>query len=482
MIRILIVDDQKMVHKALKTILEPENQLQIVGVAHNGREGIELTEKLKPDIVIVDLTMPDKNGIEITYFITQNYPQIKVIIYTSSNGNVLNQAILVGAKGYLLKNNSTTDLVAAIEAVNRGNIYIGKGILQLQLSSADSQLEKAKQINSWLAKEIVHYWRDCNAVPVFIASKIIDDLALNQSGLSQMKNYLCHREDEENTLFSDILLEIERWFVRIASSTNPKRKLREDSNLILSILDEDSTSSYCYLYVLRNNFESLKQATYDKVQNTIALVCQQASPLPLLVFFRAIEKYLVNWEQFLVQGYKDNLEKRKSALRSFDYILKSNDKISYKLGVCKKAVILSCQYRIEAEIYSLAAQIATETIKQFAAQVSVLDKTNSFLLESIEQLEQNQETDIVVLTPYIEELQERISLKELQHDMEKLIGHSLNQWGICQSISSTDLNRQLLARLEPTTRNIYSYLRKEALSVSFLEYVQHTNYPETTTD
>ena len=482
MIRILIVDDKKMVHQALKIILESESQLQIVGVAQNGREGIELVEKLKPDVAIIDLTMPDQNGIETTYFVTQNYPQTKVIIYTSSNGNVLNQAILVGAKGYLLKNSSTIDLVAAIKAVNRGNIYIGKGIFQVQLSSANFQLEKVKQINSWLAKEIVCYWRDYNVVPVSIASKIIDDLALNQSGLSRTKNYLCYREDKENTLFSDLLSEIEGWFVRIASSANPRQKLREDSHLILSILDEDSTSGYCYLYVLRDNFESLKQATFDKVQNAIALVCQQASPLPLLIFFQTIEKHLANWEEFLLQGCKDNLEKRESALRSFNYLLKSNDKISYKLDVCKKAIILSCQYRIEAEIYALAAKITAETIRQFEDRVSVLDKTNIFLLESIEQLEQNSKADIATFNLYIEELQERISLEELQHDMEKLIGHSLNQWGICQSISPTDLNKQLLARLEPTTRNIYSYLRKEALSVSFLEYVQYADRPETTTD
>lgn len=476
MIRILIVDDQEMVREALKTILEPEKQLQIVGMAQSGREGIELIEQLQPDVAIIDLTMPDKNGIETTYLITQNYPQTKVIIYTSSNGRVLNQAILVGAKGYLLKNNSTTDLVAAIEAVNRGNVYIGKGILdRVQLSSAEFQLERVKQINSRLAKEILRYWHDSDTVPASVAEKTIDELGLNQSGLNQMKNYLCHREDQESSLFDDLLSEIEGWFARIASSTNPKRRLREDSHIILSLLDEDSTSGYCYLYVLRDNFESLKRATFDGVQNIIASVCQQASPLPLLTFLKAIEKRLSNWEQFLLQECRDNLEKRKSALRSFDYILKSRDGISHKMNICKKAVILAYECRIEAELYGLLAQITAQMNEQFKAQIGILDKTNSFLIESIEQLEQGSETDLVSFAPYIEELQKRISLEKLRQDMEKRMGHSLNQWGICR-VSSADLNQQLLKRLEPITQNIYLDLRREALAVSFLKYVQDANY------
>ncbi|MEM7590590.1 MAG: response regulator transcription factor [Cyanobacteria bacterium P01_A01_bin.83] len=473
MIRILIIDKQNLVLEGLKVLLESEEQFKVIGTAQDDQQGIELVEQLKPDIVIIDPVMSQSDGMETIYSIVQKHSPAKVIIYTGSESQMLNQAILAGAKGYLLKDSSTVDLTAAIYAVHRENVYIGKGVLDgVRLSSFESQESKIKDVNLWLAKEIIDWWRDVTPVQDFVAEEMIENLNFSRGGLSQMKQHLCHQKDKNATLTEDAVIEIEELFAQIANSARPKQQLREDKQLILNLLDENNTDSYWYINTLRDNFKFLQAVTSKNVSKAISSINQQVSPLPLLAFFQSTQKYLSDWQEFLEQESRDNLENKRAAIASFERVLQSKNKHLQKQDICKKAAILALKSQIEAEVCSLVALIVAEAIEQFGVEIDILNKTNSFLLESIKQLPPHPQTDSVALSPYIEQLHQKTSIEELQRNLEELVGCPLNQWGVSRAVSHGEITKFLLEKLEPITREIHSDLRREALAISFLEYAQ----------
>lgn len=471
MIRILIIDDQNSVLHSLEGLIESEEKLKVVGMAKNGQQGIKLVEQLRPDVAIIDLTMPLKDGIETTCLIYRHYPQTKVLILTGSDGRMLNQAISAGASGYLLKNSSREDLIAAIEAVKRNNVYIGEGILDRdRLLSIDSQQTKLKQINSWLAKEAIDWWCKHSLCSTPTAKQIVESLSLDRSGLSWMKERLCRRENKHFTLIEEIELRIEQLFVEIENSTEPERELIARKTQIFDWLkDEKNTDSYVdCLAILHGNFQSLQITTSSRLQKVISSLWQEVAPLPLLECLRSVKKYLLNWHQFFKQERDRRLVKENAAWHSFDYLLESQDNLN-KQELCKKAVIFIYRCRINAELNNLLAQIVSQILQQLETQIGVVEKTNNLLLESKKQLEQQYSPELLALTPFFEQLQQKDRLK-LRRDMEKSIGHSLNQWGVCQSISNSKINDLLIEKLRPIAREIYTDLRQEALAVSFLEY------------
>ena len=121
MIRILLVDDQKMIREALKVWLEPEQDFQIIGTADNGIAAVEQVERLQPDIVLMNIEMPGLDGASATQFITNKFDNTKVLILSSEdNYEYIAKSLSVGAKGYLLKDTDFQDIATAIRSVYRG--------------------------------------------------------------------------------------------------------------------------------------------------------------------------------------------------------------------------------------------------------------------------------------------------------------------------------------------------------------------------
>ncbi|MGV0025300.1 response regulator transcription factor [Phormidesmis priestleyi] len=156
MIRVLLVDDQEIVRRGLKTLLETKPDFQIVGEAENGRRAILFLENCKanaqlealqkaastnnthfPDVVLMDIRMPVMNGVEATQVICQQFPDLKVLVLTTFNDtSYVAQALHFGAKGYLLKDTPIEELAQAIRAVHQGYTQFGPGIVEKVIAEA----------------------------------------------------------------------------------------------------------------------------------------------------------------------------------------------------------------------------------------------------------------------------------------------------------------------------------------------------------
>jgi NarL family two-component system response regulator YdfI len=123
--RILVVDDHLVVREGLKLIFETELDYEIVGEAENGDKALALIEELKPDVVLMDLSMPKRSGIEALKVLREKESTIPVIILTTFNDeNLIREGLSLGAKGYLLKDSTREELIRTVESAIRGEILL----------------------------------------------------------------------------------------------------------------------------------------------------------------------------------------------------------------------------------------------------------------------------------------------------------------------------------------------------------------------
>lgn len=124
-IRILIADDHGVLRAGLRELLNAEPGFEVVGEAADGAEAISLSQKLQPDIVLMDLRMPGNGGIQTTRQLLEEQPDVSVLVLTVHDDDLLlREAIKAGASGYILKRAAESELIDAIWAVSRGDLYI----------------------------------------------------------------------------------------------------------------------------------------------------------------------------------------------------------------------------------------------------------------------------------------------------------------------------------------------------------------------
>src|SRR5512137_1091904 len=125
MTTILLADDHHIVRQGLRVLLEAQPDFQLVGEAGDGLEAVQLTERLKPDVLIIDLVMPSLNGLEATRQVSQRSPHTRVVILSMhANEAYVLEALRNGAAGYVLKDSSAADLVQAVREVVAGRRYL----------------------------------------------------------------------------------------------------------------------------------------------------------------------------------------------------------------------------------------------------------------------------------------------------------------------------------------------------------------------
>lgn len=124
-ISIVLIDDHKLFREGVKRILSVDSSCVVLGEGEDGTEVLDIVEQHMPDIVLMDINMPEMDGIEATKLITETYPSVKVIMLSIQEDETLvTQAIKAGAKGYLLKEVDTESLIEAIKAVQEGKAYL----------------------------------------------------------------------------------------------------------------------------------------------------------------------------------------------------------------------------------------------------------------------------------------------------------------------------------------------------------------------
>ena len=141
-ITVLLVDDHSLVRRGFRRMLEDDEDMQVVGEASNGVEAIRLAEELKPKVVVMDLSMPELDGVQATKEILKHVPGTEVLILSMhAEDNYVRNALDAGAKGYLLKSSIDVDLVGAIKAVGEGKHFMGSG-LKYVAQEQDDELKK----------------------------------------------------------------------------------------------------------------------------------------------------------------------------------------------------------------------------------------------------------------------------------------------------------------------------------------------------
>jgi DNA-binding NarL/FixJ family response regulator len=151
-VKVLVVDDQHLMREGLATILQLEENIDIIGTASNGQEAYEAVKQHRPDVVLMDIRMPLMDGVEGTRLIKEAFPEIKVLILTTFNDNeFILQALDKGASGYLLKETPSEVIVSAISTVYAGGVVLQPAIsaqiiMELKKTSRSGSLEQSRNL------------------------------------------------------------------------------------------------------------------------------------------------------------------------------------------------------------------------------------------------------------------------------------------------------------------------------------------------
>ena len=128
-ITVLLAEDHMIVREGLRALLEAESDIEVVGEAQTGRQAVQLTKRLRPAVVVMDIAMPQLNGLEATQRILKAVPATRVLILSAhGDDGYLRQVVMLGAAGYLIKQTSADLLVRAIREVQKGNIFYSPSI------------------------------------------------------------------------------------------------------------------------------------------------------------------------------------------------------------------------------------------------------------------------------------------------------------------------------------------------------------------
>lgn len=146
-IRVLLAEDHTIVRKGLRSLLDGDMGIEVIEEAEDGREALEKVQRLLPDVVLMDISMPALNGMEATRQIKKQFPDVKVLILTMhATEEYIFQILRAGASGYVVKQGTPTELVSAIQAVHRGESFlspsISRKVIEEYIRQAEAMAEK----------------------------------------------------------------------------------------------------------------------------------------------------------------------------------------------------------------------------------------------------------------------------------------------------------------------------------------------------
>lgn len=149
-IRVLVADDHTIVREGVRLLLEAQPDLEVVGEASDGQEAYELVKKLQPDLVVMDIQMPNWNGLQATRAIKQEFPHLHILALTMyESDEYFFQVLAAGASGYILKKAASTDLLAAIRAVHQGDVFLYPSVARRLVSDYLTRVKSGEEQSSY---------------------------------------------------------------------------------------------------------------------------------------------------------------------------------------------------------------------------------------------------------------------------------------------------------------------------------------------
>jgi len=155
-IRVLLAEDHAIVRQGIRLLFESRDDVEVVGEASDGREAIRKTGELRPDLVLMDISMPGLNGLVSLSEIARQFPRIKVLVLTMHEDmETVRHVMKAGAVGYVLKKSWASDLFAAIEAVRHGEVFLSPAISEMTVENYDTVNDESETTLSLREKEIL---------------------------------------------------------------------------------------------------------------------------------------------------------------------------------------------------------------------------------------------------------------------------------------------------------------------------------------
>ncbi len=193
MTTIVLADDHHIVRQGLRALLEGQSDFQLVGEAGDGLEAVQLTERLKPDVLIIDLMMPSLNGLEATRQLNQRSPHTRVVILSMhANEAYVLEALRNGAAGYVLKDSSAADLVHAVREVVAGRRYLSSPLSERAIAAyvqkaSDVALDPYEMLTN-REREVLHL-----AAEGYTNAEIADQLSISPRTAETHRANLMHK-------------------------------------------------------------------------------------------------------------------------------------------------------------------------------------------------------------------------------------------------------------------------------------------------
>jgi DNA-binding NarL/FixJ family response regulator len=202
-IRVILLDDHQIVRDGIRALLGGSDDISIAGEASNFNELLELLKLTEPDVVLTDISLPEVSGIEITRFLTENHPQIKVLILSMHTGeDFIFNALKAGAKGYLPKNTTRRELIEAIQSVHNNQEFFSSQISNIILKSyvrkaktADTQKQETEEVLTAREIEILKLFAGGMS-----NQEIADKLFISIRTVESHKNHIMQKLELKSTV------------------------------------------------------------------------------------------------------------------------------------------------------------------------------------------------------------------------------------------------------------------------------------------
>ncbi len=206
--KIIIADDHRIIHDGLKPMLDSQPDIEVVALADTGKKAVELTEELKPNLVIMDISMPDLNGFEATLHIVSQCPEVKIIALSmNSDRQYVKRMLEAGASAYLTKDCSLEELVDAIRIVSAGKKYLSPEISSIVI---DESLNHSSRTGSSASSGLTMRERD--VLQLLAEGKSLNETAAKLS--LSIKTVHTHRQNIMEKLDLHSIAELTKYAIK----------------------------------------------------------------------------------------------------------------------------------------------------------------------------------------------------------------------------------------------------------------------------